>query len=187
MIHETAFVHPKAHVEDATIGARTKVWQFASVIRGARLGEDCTVASGATVDGSWYGDRVIISQGYAAGPGFKIGNDVFIGPNVTLCNDRWPKTEKDGFSIDIFTAETLTKDGLRPPSRFSVILEDGSSIGANAVILPGCVIGRGSIVAAGAVVRKTVAPGYIYRRDGTFKPIPATWPARMRFVECIST
>jgi hypothetical protein len=33
MIDHNAFVHPKAHVEDASLGARTKVWQFASVIR----------------------------------------------------------------------------------------------------------------------------------------------------------
>jgi carbonic anhydrase/acetyltransferase-like protein (isoleucine patch superfamily) len=58
------------------------------------LGADCNVASGATLDGPVFGDRCIISQGVAMGPGFLIGDDVFIGPNVTVCNDRWPRTTR---------------------------------------------------------------------------------------------
>mgnify|MGYP000087069306 CR=1 FL=1 len=70
-IDQTAFIHPKAEVHrDVTIGARTKIWQFASLLRGAVLGDDCTMASGACFDGSRAGNRVILCHNLAAGPGF---------------------------------------------------------------------------------------------------------------------
>lgn len=153
-IDRTAFIHPMAHVEGVTIGPRTKVWQFASVIRGARLGADCTVACGATLDGCAFGDRVIVSHNVAAGPGFLIGDDVFIGPNVTICNDAWPRVEKDGFDASALRAGLVV-----------IRIGDGASIGANAVILPGVKIGAGAVVAAGAVVNKDVPPNYLFGRE----------------------
>lgn len=170
MIHPSAFIHPKAHVEDSTVGARSKIWQFASVIRGAVIGEDCTVASGALFDGSVCGDRSILCQNLAAGPGFKIGNDVFIGPNVTLCNDLWPRASKEGFDM-----EKLRQ------GKFAIIIEDGATIGANAVVLPGVVIGKGAIVAAGAAVEKSILPGFILQRSGMQRRIPERGFNRMRF------
>lgn len=159
MIHPTAFVHPKAHVEDSTIGPRCKVWQFASVIRGTVLGSDCNVASGATLDGPVFGDRCIVSPGVDIGPGFLIGSDVFIGPNVVLCNDRWPRVDKAGFDIEALRATP------------TVIVQDGASIGANAVVLPGVVIGAGAMIAAGAVVNRSVPAGALFRRDGRIEMI----------------
>src|SRR3954464_5669015 len=126
MIHPSAFIHERALADDSvSIGARSRVWQFASVIRGTVLGEDCTVASSATLDGPVFGDRCIISQGVAMGPGFLIGDDVFIGPNVTVCNDRWPRTYKTGFELKTFQSGFIT-----------VRIHNWVSIGANAVILP---------------------------------------------------
>lgn len=159
-VHPDAEIHPKAHVENSLIGARTKVWQFASVIRRARLGEDCVVASGATLDGCRFGDRVIICQNVAAGPGFLIGDDVFIGPNSTLCNDLWPRAKKDFFDI-----KELRNGGA------AIIIESGVSIGANSVILPGVIIGAGSMISAGSVVSRTVPDNSVYTRDGRILPI----------------
>lgn len=173
-ISGSAFIHPKAHVDGAEIGARTKVWQFASVIRGARLGSDCVVASGATLDGPWFGDRCIISQNVAMGPGFLVGNDVFIGPNVTICNDRWPRVAKDGFDADALRADFVTVD-----------IKSGASIGANAVVLPGVVIGKDAVVAAGAVAAKNVPDGHLLLRGGNVIKIDPEWRARrMREAKC---
>lgn len=160
LIDPSAFVHPKAHVDGVEIGARTKVWQFASVIRGARLGADCVVACGATLDGCAFGDRVIVCHNVAAGPGFLIGNDVFIGPNVTLCNDAWPRVAKDGFDAGKLRAGMVV-----------IRIGDGSSIGANAVILPGVTIGKNVMVAAGSAVNKNVPDGMLWGRDGWMLPI----------------
>lgn len=160
-IDPTAFIHRYAVTDDVgRIGARTKVWQFASVIRGAVLGDDCVVASGACLDGSVAGDRVIICHNLAAGPGFLIGNDVFIGPNVVLCNDAWPRSHKRGF-------DPAKYDG----SRWAITLEDGASVGAGAVVLPGVRIGRGAMIGAGAVCAKDVPAGHLLQASGVVAPI----------------
>ena len=145
-IDPTAFIHKFAVVDGVgRIGARSKVWQFASVIRGAILGEDCVVASGACFDGSVAGDRTIICHNLAAGPGFLLGDDVFIGPNVTLCNDAWPRAHKRGFDVSKFDGD-----------RWAIIIEDGATVGAGATILPGVRLGRGAMVGAGVVCGKDV-------------------------------
>lgn len=173
MIHPTAFIHDKAHVDDTVeIGAATRVWQFSSVIRGTRLGVDCSVASNVTLDGPWVGDRCIISPGVDIGPGFEIGDDCFIGPNVVLCNDAWPMTSKEGWSADPFRNGSLT-----------VRLGSCVSIGANATVLPGVSIGDGAMIAAGAVVDRHVMPGCLFKRDGEIVEIDTSRrPERMRIL-----
>lgn len=175
MIDPSAFIHERALTDQSvSIGARSRVWQFASVIRGTVLGEDCTVASSATLDGPVFGDRCIISQGVAMGPGFLIGDDVFIGPNVTVCNDRWPRTYKTGFDLKKFQSGYIT-----------VRIHNWVSIGANAVILPGVVLGKRVMVAAGAVVDRNVPADCLYTRQGKMLPLSEKHearyaPARMR-------
>lgn len=170
MIHPDAFIHPKAEiVEGVSIGARTRVWQFASIIRGAIIGDDCNIASGACVDGSRIGDGCIICHNLAMGPGFLIGRRVFIGPNVTFCNDAWPRASKDGFRPQAFDGEN-----------WAVIVHDGASIGAGAVILPGVTIRAGAMVAAGSVVSRDVPSRHLWRSKDDVRPITGRH-ARMRF------
>lgn len=174
LIDPSAQIHRLALVEDAQVGARTRVWQFASVIRGARLGSDCNVASGATLDGCWFGDRCIISQNVAMGPGFLIGDDVFIGPNVTICNDMWPVTNKTNFDVEALRADFV-----------AVQIKSGASIGANAVVLPGVVIGANAVVAAGAVVPYNVPANMLFQRNGTLALIKhGARQNRMREARC---
>lgn len=169
MIDPAAFIHPMAHVEGATLGARTRVWQFASVIRGAKLGEDCVVGDGAIVDGATIGDRCLIGHGSAINPGIIIGDDVFVGPGVVLCNDAWPTVDKAGFAPELFEGGFVT---LR--------IEDGASLGARAVVLPGIVIGGGAMVAAGSIVTQDVPPHSIWK-DGRLEAIdPRRDKKRMR-------
>lgn len=173
MIHPTAFIHPKAHVEGATVGPRTKVWQFATVIRDTVLGADCSVASNVTLDGPVLGDRCIVSPGVDIGPGFIIEDDVFLGPNVVLANDAWPRVDKDGWDADAFREGFVT-----------VRVCSGASIGANAVVLPGIVIGEGAMIAAGAVVTANVPARHIWRREGVCSPIADRPKVRMREALC---
>ncbi len=71
-----------------------------------------------------------------------IGNHVDIASNVMIYN-----AEHDIHSKD-FTKARMEK----------VIIEDYVFIGPRAIILPGVTIGRGSVVAAGAVVTRSVPP-----------------------------
>lgn len=170
--HPHAILLPGSHVQiGCTIGARTRVWQFASVVRRAGIGEDCSIAAGAVVDGSVIGHRCTISHGVLIPPGMVIGNDVFIGPMAVMCNDVWPRAHKDGFDMESLISGKLV----------TTRIEDGASIGAGAIIMPGVVIGREAMVAAGAVVSCNVPDGHIYHRDGKIVPIdPKRPPHRMR-------
>jgi len=152
-----ALIHPRAWVDDACmIGAGTRVWQFASITRGAQIGENCNIAPGATIDGSYVGPDSIIGHNTAMGPGFRLGRGVFVGPSVTFCNDAWPRASKIGWD---------------PAKLHSVILvNDEASIGANCVLLPGITIGYRAMVAAGSVVHKNVPDETIWI-DGVCRTI----------------
>lgn len=159
-IHKTAFIHKMACVgEDCSVGARSKVYQFASLQRGATMGEDSHLSPCSILDGSHCGNHTKISAHFMAGPGFKIGHNVFIGPSVTLCNDAWPRVHDRCF--DVAEYENAP----------SIIIGNAASIGANAVILPGVHIGEGAMVAAGSVVTRDVQPWHVWLRIGSQSPI----------------
>lgn len=165
-------IHPYAIVDsDCEIGAGTIIRQFASVTRGAKLGRDCRVAPGACFDGSVAGDRVVLLHNLAAGPGFLLRDDVFIGPNVTLCNDHWPRANKAGFHPERFDGAT-----------WAIIIDEGASVGAGATVLAGVHIGAGAMIPAGSVVNKDVPAQHIWLSNGTCFPIgDESQKARMRF------
>jgi acetyltransferase-like isoleucine patch superfamily enzyme len=76
-----------------------------------------------------------------------IGNNVFIGPKVIFTNDISPRaTDADG-----------KVKGASDWHAGTTLVEDGASIGAGAIILPGLVIGKGAMVGAGSVVTKNVS------------------------------
>lgn len=164
-----ADIHPLAYVEvGVRIGMGSVIRQFASVTGGTVLGEDCSVSPGAMLHGPVFGDRCRISGGVMMGPGFLIGDDVFIGPNVTLANDCWPTADKTGYEPAAF-------DG----TRWAVIVEDGASIGANAVVMPGVRIGAGAMVGAGEKVTRDVPAGMLWK-NGLAVEVKRQ-PKRMRF------
>lgn len=168
MISSTAQVHAQALVDDdVTVGAFTRIWQFASVIRAAELGADCVVGACANIDGSRLGDRCLVGHGASLHPGIEIGDDAFIGPGAVLCNDRWPSADKGGFRCDLLRRGFVT-----------VRICDGAAIGANAVVLPGVTIGKRATVAAGAVVHCDVPADYLFARDGRLVRIKAEWRER---------
>lgn len=155
MIHQQAIFDLKT----CRLGQGTTVWQFASVIRGARLGALCSVGAGAIVDGAIVGDGSLIGSGAQLHPGTKIGQGVFVGPGAIFCNDFWPRASKTGFELPA-------------GDRHTVIVEDEASIGAGVIILPGVTIGKGAMVAAGVVCERSIPACNLLRRDGTIEPLP---------------
>ncbi|MBO9436773.1 WxcM-like domain-containing protein [Ruegeria sp. R13_0] len=135
------FQHPQALVESDQIGQKTRIWAFAHVLPGACIGEDCNICDHVFVEGDVIvGDRVTVKCGVQLWDGTRVGNDVFIGPNVTFTNDRFPRSKQ---WLDSYEGITI---------------EQGASIGAGATLLPGLRIGRGAMVGAGAVVTRDVPP-----------------------------
>jgi len=151
-----------AHIQmGVTVGARTKVWQFASLIRKAVIDEDCTIAAFVMVDGATLGKRVLVGNGAFICPGTEIGDDVFFGPGARTCNDRWPSVSKEDFDVEELVSGRV----------ITVRIGSGASIGAGAIILPGVQVGAGARVAAGAVVKVSVPDGHLYKCSGEVVPI----------------
>jgi len=133
------FVHPHGICESDSVGDATRIWAFAHVLPGARIGADCNVCDHVLIENDvTVGDRVTIKSGVQLWDGVRLANDVFVGPNVTFANDRFPRSKK-------YPEEFLT-----------TTVAEGASLGAGAVILPGIRIGRNAMVGAGAVVTKDV-------------------------------
>ena len=143
MINREAFIHPLADVSpDADIGADTRVWQFAVVLAGARIGAGCNLNAHTLVEGgAIIGDRVTLKCGVYVWDGVTLEDDVFCGPNASFTNDMRPRSR------------------VRPPEFLRTLVRGGASIGAGAVILPGMTIGRDALVGAGAVVTRDVPDG----------------------------
>jgi UDP-2-acetamido-3-amino-2,3-dideoxy-glucuronate N-acetyltransferase len=133
------YVHDLGLCESQSVGAGTKIWAFAHVLPGATLGVDCNVCDGVFIENDVIlGDRVTVKSGVQLWDGVRLGDDVFVGPNATFANDRFPRSKQ------------------RPPEYLPTEVHQGASIGANATILPGVTIGRGAMVGAGAVVVRDV-------------------------------
>ena len=141
-IAETAVVSP-----DAIVGPGTRIWHFAQVREGARIGAQCNVGKGAYIGaGVVVGDRCKIENNASLFEGLTVEDAVFIGPHVVFTNDRLPRaTNPDG---SLQTAEDWTMG--------RTTVRRGASIGAGAVIVPGLEIGRHAMVGAGAVVTRDV-------------------------------
>ena len=129
------FVHPLADVQTPHLGAGTRIWQFCVVLPGARLGRDCNVNAQCLIENDVIvGNGVTVKPGVQLWDGLRVEDDVFIGPNVTFSNDKYPRSR-------------------RPPAAFTpTLLRRGASIGANATVLCGVEIGVGAMVGAGSVV-----------------------------------
>src|SRR5262245_44591859 len=89
------FVHPQALCESPTVGPNTRVWAFAHILPGAKIGEDCNICDHVFIENDVViGDRVTVKCGVQLWDGLRIGDDVFIGPNATFSNDKYPRSKQ---------------------------------------------------------------------------------------------
>src|SRR5690606_30116437 len=87
------FVHSHALCESIDIGTGTRIWAFSHILPGAKVGKDCNVCDHVFIENDVVlGDRVTVKCGVQLWDGLRVGNDVFIGPNVTFTNDRFPRS-----------------------------------------------------------------------------------------------
>lgn len=143
MTPKDVFVHALAICDSKDVGRGTRIWPFAHVMEGARLGEDCNVGESAFIEsGAYVGDRVTIKNGALIWDKVTIEDDAFIGPGTVFTNDLTPRS-----------------DHKTPHEEFlPTVVERGASIGANATIICGVTIGSYAMVGAGAVVAGDVEP-----------------------------
>mgnify|MGYP001209366532 CR=1 FL=1 len=137
-------IHPTADVQTRHVGLGTRIWQHCVVLGGAQIGDDCNVCAYCFIENDVViGNRVTIKCGVYLWDGITIEDDVFVGPNATFTNDRYPRSK------------------LYPDAFLRTVIKKGATIGAGAVLLPGIIIGEDAIVGAGAVVVKSVRPGAV--------------------------
>ncbi len=133
-------IHPLSDVQSKNIGENTNVWQFCVVLPKAVIGSNCNICSHCLIENDVIiGNNVTVKCGVQIWDGMRVEDNVFIGPNVTFCNDRHPKSRSKNWKIE------------------PVVIKKGAMIGANTTILPGVVIGENAIIGAGSIVTKNVA------------------------------
>ena len=132
-------VHPNAICDSKTIGPGTRIWAFAHILDQAEIGEDCNICDFVYIEnGAKLGNRVTVKSGVQIWEGVDIEDDVFIGPNVTFTNDKYPRSRNIDFKL------------------LRTTIRKGATLGANSTILPGLTIGKNAVVGAGSVVTRDV-------------------------------
>lgn len=132
--------HPTAVVESDDIGEGTRIWHFAHVRKGSKIGKNCNLGKSVYIDtGAEIGDNVKIQNFVSVYKGVKIEDDVFVGPSATFTNDLYPR------------AFIWDEEHVAP-----TLVRRGASIGANSTIICGTTIGEYAMVGAGSVVTRDV-------------------------------
>ncbi len=139
------FVHESSCVdEDVVIGEGTKIWHFCHIQKGARIGKNCSLGQNVNIANNvTIGNDVKIQNNVSVYEGVEIEDGVFCGPSCVFTNDLTPRARYP-----------KGRENYR-----KTLIKEGASIGANATIVCGHIIGKYAMVAAGAVVTKDV-PDY---------------------------
>lgn len=124
----------------AKIGKNVRIWNLTYVGSGTTIGDNVKIGSLAHVDYDVkIGSGTKIEGSVYIPPLSRIGKNVFIGPAAVLTNDPYPPSKRMA----------------------GVTIEDNAVVGARAVIKAGVRVGRGSVVAMGAVVTRDVPRGKV--------------------------
>lgn len=131
------FAHPTAIIDQpCEIGRGTRIWHFAHVMAGARIGRNCTLGQNVMVaPNAVIGDNIKIQNNVSVYAGVKLEDDVFCGPSMVFTNVINPRSH------------ISRRHEFQP-----TIIRKGATIGANATIVCGHEIGSYAFIGAGAVV-----------------------------------
>ncbi|MHA8076058.1 acyltransferase [Aquirufa sp. TARAVU-A1A] len=140
-----AKIHPLSDVQSITIGQETKVWQFVVILPHAVIGENCNICAHTFIENDVIiGDEVTIKNGVYLWDGLRVEDKVFIGPNVTFTNDKYPRSKSY-------------------PKQFqNTLIKKGASIGAGSIILGGVEIGQNAMIGAGSLVTQNIPPNELW-------------------------
>lgn len=130
------FVHDTADVESrVTIGDGAKIWNHAQLRSGCTIGANTNISKNVFIDQDCsVGANVKIQNNVSVYRGVVIEDDVFVGPSAVFTNDLYPRSNNQNWEI------------------VNTYIRKGASIGAGAVIICGCEVGKFSMIGAGALV-----------------------------------
>mgnify|MGYP000022680154 FL=1 len=136
------YVHESSYVdENVQIGEGTKIWHFCHIQSGAVIGKQCSFGQNVNISsGVHIGDGVKVQNNVSLYEGVELENYVFCGPSMVFTNDLTPRA--------------------RYPKGHAgykrTLVQHDATIGANATIVCGHVLGAYCTIAAGAVVTQNV-------------------------------
>jgi UDP-2-acetamido-3-amino-2,3-dideoxy-glucuronate N-acetyltransferase len=135
------FAHPSAIIDTpCTIGAGTKIWHFCHISQGARIGERCSFGQNVYVAGTVViGNNVKVQNNVSIYDGVILEDEVFCGPSMVFTNVLNPRSAV-----------------VRKAEYRSTLVKRGATIGANATVICGTIIGEYAFIGAGAVVTRDV-------------------------------
>ncbi|MBL8007245.1 MAG: N-acetyltransferase [Ignavibacteria bacterium] len=139
-------VHSTAVVDDnVEIGKGTSIWHFSHIQPGAKIGEKCTLGQNVNVANNVkIGNFCKIQNNVSVYEGVTLEDYVFCGPSMVFTNILLPKCKYPQRGAEFYT---------------NTLVKEGASIGANATIVCGTILGKHCLIGAGAVVTKDV-PDY---------------------------
>ena len=134
-------IHPSSYIdENVTIGEGTTIWHFCHVQSGAVIGKNCSLGQNVNIGNNVkIGNGVRIQNNVSVYEGVELEDNVFCGPSCVFTNVLIPRAH---YPVHGNYVRTLVKEG--------------ASLGANCTIVCGHTIGRGAMIAAGAVVTSDV-------------------------------
>jgi UDP-2-acetamido-3-amino-2,3-dideoxy-glucuronate N-acetyltransferase len=140
---DPVYIHPTAVVDEgAQMGAGTRIWHFSHLSARCVVGERCIIGQNVFIDNNvWVGRGVKIQNNVSLYNGVLVEDDVFLGPSCVFTNVVNPRAFVE-----------------RKQEFKQTIVRRGATVGANATIVCGIIIGQYALVGAGSVVTKDVAP-----------------------------
>ena len=128
-VGENVRIYDFVNLYECVIGDYSLIATFVEIQKGVVIGKNCKISS-----------HSFICEGVT------IEDNVFIGHGVMFTNDKRPRAvNPDG-----------TTRGPEDWTLIRTVVKSGASIGSNATILPGIIIGEYALIGAGAVVTKDV-------------------------------
>ena len=137
------FAHDSAIIDEGcSIGTGTKIWHFSHIMSNCYIGDGCNI-----------GQNVVVSPNVLLGKNVKVQNNVSIYTGV-ICEDNVFLGPSMVFTNVINPSSAIN----RKEEYRKTLVKKGATIGANATIICGHIIGEYALIGAGAVITKEVKP-----------------------------
>ena len=134
---DSFFKHESSYIdENSVIGDGTKIWHFSHIMSNSVIGKNCNIGQNVVISPFVsLGDNVKVQNNISIYTGVTCESNVFLGPSMVFTNVINPRSQV-----------------IRKDEYLKTLVKEGASIGANATIVCGNIIGRYAFIGAGSVI-----------------------------------